>query len=232
MSENRVVDTGVLVGVCIEIDQHHELCFDYVVEADGTVYVTPTVRSEFEDVEPKIREELHREIAQHRQDVIREMSEGKLSRDAIGYIREQLLERKSRAYRFLYEYYSDLESSRVQVDRLEIELDLEDMEAEVWEDASEEGGGIRALTEHWTREIGSYPDVETELLVNEGPDRDICLEAHHVATEFSDIDTELGTTNPRHFINQVEGEPETRLDNICRCTNLSTVVDLSMSKQP
>ena len=93
-------------------------------------------------------------------------------------------------------------------------------------DQTKEHGGLESLVEYWEDPIPSYPDVEHELLIHEGDDPIVCIEAHHISTE-EQSSTELATTNPRHFIRQVGDEPETREENILRVTDLDAVVDRS-----
>lgn len=235
MTSVSVLDTGVLIGISIEQDQHHERCVEYTLNQSHDIYATPTVRDEFERKADEIRSELADEIAQHRQAVIREIQKEKLKREDILYIRDQLLPDDPydyRPYRFLYEYYTNKADDRVVVDRLEIELELEDMEAEVFEDAAAEYGGWRGLVNVWSQGIDEYPSIESELLVREGDDPDICIEAHHIASEMGANPAHLATGNPAHFKNQVGGEPESREENILRLTALTKIVDLSMSPVP
>ena len=232
MVQIKVLDTGVLIGMCIEIDQHHTKCFDYVVEDDcKEIYITPTVGSEFKRISKVVRQKLSQSIGEHRQKVVREFNDEKLGRDRLRYIRDSVLDSKNRSYRFLYEYYSEKLKNRVSVDKLEILMDLNDMETEVWMDACQEYGGWKSFVSGWNKGIDTYSDVEKDLLVCEGDDPHVCLEAHHVAVNTGKV-TELGTTNPRHFIDKRVGEPESRKDNILRITDLRDVKDLSCDKVP
>jgi predicted nucleic acid-binding protein len=227
MPDFSVLDTGVLLGATIEKDTHHEECIDYLLEID-LCYVTPTVEREFNTKDEDIRSTLSDEISQHRQDVSTEVDNQTLSPSAIDWIRTNLLNRGLSSYRFLEQYYQNLrrEARFSTIDRLQVISDLEEMEFEVWEDQTEEHGGLESLVEYWEKPIPSYPDVEHELLIHEGDDPIVCIEAHHIATE-EQYSTELATTNPRHFIRQVDDEPETREENILRVTNLDAVVDRS-----
>ena len=227
MPDVSVLDTGVLLGATIEKDTHHEECIDYLLEID-LCYVTPTVKREFDTTDEDIRSTLSDEISQHRQDVSTEVDNQTLSPSAIDWIRTNLLNRELNSYRFLEQYYQNLrrEARFSTIDRLQVISDLEEMEFEVWEDQTEEHGGLESLVEYWEAPIPSYPDVEHELLIHEGDDPIVCIEAHHIATE-EQSSTELTTTNPRHFIRQVGDEPETREENILRVTNLDAVVDRS-----
>lgn len=227
MPDVSVLDTGVLIGATIEKDTHHEECIDYLL-AKELCYVTPTVKREFDTKDEDIRNTLADEISQHRHDVSTEVSNQTLSPSAIDWIRTNLLDRELNSYRFLEQYYQNLrgEARFSTIDRLQVISDLEEMELEVWENETEEYGGLESLVEHWDDPVPSYPDVERELLICEGDDPIVCIEAHHIATE-EQPPTELATTNPRHFIRQVGDEPETREENLLRVTNLDAVVDRS-----
>lgn len=222
-----VLDTGLLIGATIEKDTHHEECIEYLLGRD-VCYVTPTVEREFEHKDEEIRSTLADEISQHRQDVSTEVDNERLSPEAIDWIRRNLLDRGFKSYRFLERYYQNLRGDArfSNIDRLQVISDLEEMEFEVWEDESESYGGLESLIEYWKVPIPSYPEVERELLIHEGDDPLVCIEAHHIASQ-EQPPTELATTNPRHFIRQVGNESETREENILRVTSLAAVVDRS-----
>jgi|AntRauMinimDraft_3_1070383.scaffolds.fasta_scaffold03156_2 predicted nucleic acid-binding protein len=223
----KVLDTGVLLGVTIEKDTHHELCFEYVNDG-GTCYVTPTVKQEFGQKENEIRTRLYEEINDHRVEFASEVDSDTLSIGAIDWVRSNLLDRDMDSFRFLAEYYQQKrEECRIRnVDKLEVVMELEDMEMEVWEDAAKDKGGLESLYTHWQDGIGDYSDVERDLLIYEGDDDKVCLEAHHIAVCL-DHTTEIGTTNRNHFIKQCGDEEETREDNILRVTELEAVRDLA-----
>ena len=229
MTGISILDTGILLGATIEKDTHHEACLSYLLDHD-CCYITPTVEREFHEKSDEIRTRIADEISQHRQDVRNEVDEGILSTGSIDWIQRNLLDRGLSSYRFLNEYYQQLRSEArfSNIDRLQVISDLEEIEFEVWEDESEEHGGLNSLVEYWRDSIPSYPDIRRELLIHEGDDPLVCIEAHHIASEESP-QTELATTNPRHFIRQVDDEPETREENILRVTELDAVVDKSWS---
>lgn len=228
----KVLDTGVLIGIAVEQDQHHQECLDYVVNSDGDAYAPPTVIYEFKDKLSDIRNELSREIRQHRKEVIKHTGKKQLNRTDLVKIRENILDTDYEAHRFLFEFYDKI-ADRDPVERSTLTNMLSNMATEVHSDGAKEYGGFNSLVSAWTREIDidSYTDVEEKLLICEGDDPDVCIEAHHIA-DTVDEDTELGTTNPRHFIQKVDDEPESRKDNILRVTALVDVVDLSMGKYP
>lgn len=230
MPDISVLDTGVLIGATIQKDTHHEECIEYLLTKE-TCFLTPTVEREFDNKEEDIRETLSDEITQHRHDVSNEVDNQTLSPSTIDWIRTNLLTRELNSYRFLSRYYQNLrnEARYATIDRLQVISDLEEIEFEVWQDETEEYGGLESLVEYWDEPIPSYPDVAHDLLIHEGDDPIVCIEAHHIATE-KPSSTELATTNPRHFIRQVGDEPETREKNILRVTNLDAVVDQSWDR--
>lgn len=227
MPDVSVLDTGVLLGATIETDTHHEECIDYLLTKE-ICYVTPTVKREFDTKDEDIRTTLADEISQHRHDVSTEVDSQILSPNTIDWIRTNLLDRQLNSYRFLEQYYQNLrgEARFSTIDRLQVISDLEEMEFEVWEDESTEYGGLDSLVERWDDPIPSYPNIKRELLIHEGDDPIVCIEAHHIAIEEPQA-TELATTNPRHFIRRVGDEPETREENILRVTAIDAVVDRS-----
>lgn len=223
----KVLDTGVLIGVTIEKDAHHELCFDYMTDG-GTCYVTPTVEKEFGRKEDEIRNRLYKEINNHRVEFDSEVDSSTLSVKAIDWVRNNLLDRKMDSFRFMAKYYQQKrEECRIRnVDKLEVTMELEDMEMEVWEDAAKDKGGLESLFTRWQKGIGIYPDVKEGLLVYEGDDKKVCLEAHHIAVCLNHT-TEIGTTNPTHFIKQCGDEKVTRKKNILEVTELESICNLA-----
>lgn len=227
MPDVSVLDTGVLLGATIEKDTHHEECIDYLLAKESS-YVTPTVKQEFDDKDEEVRSELADEISQHRHDVSRKVDNETLTPSAIDWIRTNLLDGDLNSYRFLEEYYQNLRGKArfSNIARLQVISDLEEMELEVWKDEAETHGGLKSLVEYWDDPIPSHPEIKTELLIHEGDDPIVCIEAHHIATKEQPL-VELATTNPRHFIRRVGDEPETREENILRVTCLDAIVDRS-----
>jgi|AntDeeMinimDraft_5_1070356.scaffolds.fasta_scaffold00957_6 hypothetical protein len=223
-----VLDTGVLIGITIENDAHHDECYGHLQNRDECI-VTPIVESEYSKVSTQIRTKISDELTQHRQKVSTEVDQGELSTSTIGWIRSSLLDRDMRCSEFLDQYYDvkQNESRYDQVYKLSIVGDLEDMEMGVWDDTTPSGETIESLCTFYNNTIPQYPDIKSELLIHEGDDPDVCIEAHHIATEYVDDNTELATTNPVHFIRQVGLEPETREENILRVTNIHQIEDVS-----
>lgn len=230
MSHLGVIDTGVLIGFTIEQDQHHENCKDYIIDGGHReVILPPTADSEFSNIEQRIRKSLSSEVSEHRQKVQRVVNDDPLDRSGLRFIRDGLLDSddSERAYSFLYKFYSRLIKERVQIYVQEIISKLSNIETEVWVDWSQQYGGWKTHVRVWSKGTGQYPSIESNLLICEGDDPDICLEAHHISTLSPTEPTKIATANRRHFIDAVPGEPESREDNIERVTDLKEVIDLS-----
>lgn len=230
MGRVKVLDTGVLIGITVAQDQHHEDCLNYVADPDADAYATPVVGQEFKDKLDEIRNTLSQEIKQHRKAIIKQFNKSTLNRTDIVQIREDILDTGFDGHRFLFKFYEKI-AERGKIEASKLTNMLSNMATEVHKDGAKEHGGVNSLVSGWSRGIDSYPDVESELLICEGDDPDVCIEAHHVAETVTE-GTELGTTNPEHFIRKQDDEEESRRDNILRITSLIDVVDLSMGKYP
>lgn len=226
----QVLDTGVLVGIAVAHDQHHQKCLDFVLESNEASYATPTSVYEFRDKLPEVRNTLSRDIKRHRRTLVKQIGKKRLDRTDLVQIREQILDTELDAHRFLFEFYNQL-TQQGEIKRANLIDRLSDMATEVHEDAATEHGGFNSLVTAWTKGISRYPAIEKDLLISEGDDPDVCLEAHHIAVKV-ERETELGTTNPNHFIKHLDNEPESRKNNILRLTDLADIRDLSMSKYP
>jgi predicted nucleic acid-binding protein len=230
MSLVKVLDTGVLIGVIVSQDQHHAKCIEYVADFDGDAYATPTVGDEFKQKLSEIRGKLRNEILNHRKEIVKQVGKKQLGRTELVKIREKRLDDEWNAHRFLFEFYSKL-ADEGGTKRQELTNKLSNMATEVGQDGAKEHGGFNALVDGWPHGVKPYPNVRSNLLIHEGDDPDVCIEAHHVAVTIGG-ETELGTTNPKHFIRKHESEPESREENILRETNLSHIEDLSMDRYP
>lgn len=234
MGHIKILDTGVLIGIIVEQDQHHQDCIDYVDDSDSDAYTTPVVRDEFQKKIRDIQRKLTQQILKHRRNVLKHTQEGQLDRTDLVKIKENVLNTDSEAHRFLYDFYdvvADRVIERGPIERRELANKLSNMSTEVGCDGAREYGGFDSLVSCLEIAVDSYPTVESQLLICEGDDPDVCIEAHHVAETVSE-DTELGTTNPRHFTRKHDNEPESRKENILHATSLVGIEDLSMSKYP
>lgn len=225
-----VIDTGVLIGFTIEQDQHHENCRDYIIDGGHSdVFLPPTANAEFTMIEREIRESISDEVIQHRQSVQNEVNDDRLDRSGLRFIRDDLLDPNElkRVYSFLYKFYTNLIQTRVEIYIQEIVSKLSNIETEVWIDRSEDYGGWQSHVSVWIRDIETYPSVQSDLLIHEGDDPQICIEAHHISLQYPENLSKLATTNRRHFYDKKPGELESRKDNIERVTDIDEVIDLS-----
>ena len=94
MAEVRIVDTNVVLGLAIKQDEHHDRSRNFVEECSGAVYVPPTAKDEFDDLEDDIRERLNQEISKHHSDFDDKFGDwdGKLREKEIKYLRNGLLD--------------------------------------------------------------------------------------------------------------------------------------------
>lgn len=232
MAESSVLDTSVLIGLSIENDQHHKNCYQHVVNCDGDCWVTPTARSEYEDLAPEIRNQLNDEIIQHRQRVQQEVGGDVLQRDELEWIRDNLIAnnpRKSKSFTYLYEWYNDLMTQRFEIHLAELIERLSNMETEPLEDAAAEHGGWDRLVQFWNRGSDRYPSVKENLLPT-GNDKEICIEGHHIAVIKGGI-VNLASADSDHC-GKKDTESESREENIERTTKLNSVIDLRYPLRP
>lgn len=225
MTAVRVIDTNVAIGLVLKCHTHHERSWEYVVEQDGTVYLSPTAKAEFDDLKSGIETELRQQLSKHQAIV-----DGKyghkdtLSRSDLEHIRDRIVDYDDDVAQFLRSYYDDLIQDQFSVDPLQIEYDVGDFISEVGKDPCTDLGGWRQVISMWTKGVDPYPTIKRNLLIYEGDDPDVCIDAHHIATEMRGH-TELGSADG-HFIDTHDGEPRSRKADILDKTALDDVVDL------
>jgi predicted nucleic acid-binding protein len=234
MTQIGVIDTNALIAYTIEQDQHHRNCRQYILNGDHNhVYLPPTAHDEFKRLEPKIRQYLKDEVYEHRQKVTAEVKSGNHDSYALKHIRNEILDESDceRAYPFLYRWYTVLIQKRTDVRKNELIKGLSNIETEIQIDASKTDGGWQSHVSIWSQQIPPYSSLKSSLLISEGDDPQICVEAHHIAGQNSGKATILATTNPKHFFDHVEGEKESRRDNIVSNTDVAEVKDLSAPRE-
>ena len=225
MSAVRIVDTNVAIGLVLMHHKFHDNSWSYTVNAPGDVYLPPTAAGEFTDLKDGIRKELRQEFSKHQGKVLAEFAgKDELDRSDLRYARDGLVDDDMEIADALRDYYDELIEEWHTVNPLQLECDLGDMYDEVGIDACQENGGWRSVLTVWTKSTGSYSSLKSSLLICEGPDPDVCIEAHHIATSFSDP-TELGTADG-DFIDKVDGEKKSRKQDILNQTDLADVIDL------
>lgn len=225
MPDVRVIDTNVVIGLTIKHDRHHATARAYTVGYDSTVYLPPTAKEEFEDLESDIRQELSVQITAHQEDVIETFDEGRLQRRHLNHARNALLAEGDDITPALRGYYDNLKSTRPQPYRQEIVEDLNIMSIEVWEDASEDMGGWNSVVDIWTGGIDTYDGLKSQLLINSSEnDCQICVEAHHIALH-NRGECEFGTADS-DFIDHKSGEPWPREVDILELTEIDRIEDL------
>lgn len=234
MSHIGVIDTNVLIAYTIEQDQHHRNCREYILNGGhNRAYLPPTAHAEYNRKEPQIRQYLRSEVNDHRSKVTAEVNSGEHDSYALSHIRNEILNEAQcpHAYPFLYRWYSILIQKRTKIRRKTLLKGLSDIQAEIQQDASKPDGGWKSHVSVWNKPIPEYASLKSNLLIHEGDDPQICVEAHHIGGEHSGTPTILATANPSDFYDQNEGEPKSRRDDIVSKTDIDDVKDLSESRE-
>lgn len=191
------LDTGVVIGYCLLLDDHHRNCREYLEEhPEAELFVSETVESEYDHAKQKVSRRLANGVRKHVRAVKRDGCDDELGPMELDRLQGRILDRDNDAYQFLYDFYDEGIGNFVQKSALcerlrgmarEIEsFPLErkqelDSEVTVWECDS------------------TYDGVETLLSMIPGNDRRICIEAHDLAS-FRESRTSFTTVNPRDFI--------------------------------
>jgi len=224
--ETRVIDTNVAIGLTLKRHTHHEKSWEYIVEQSGTVYLPPTAGDEFDDLKPDIEGKMQNQLSKHQGEALAKYGgKEKLTRDDLRDIKQNFIDDSWDVAKYLRKYYDKLISD-FEVKPERIEFDLGDMVNGVGDDPCSEYGGWQNVVDRWTRGVDPYPTLKSNLLIYEGDDPDICVEAHHIAT-IQGGETELGSADG-DFLDHKENEdePRPRRDDIIDQTALCDVIDL------
>lgn len=231
--ETRVIDTNVAIGLTIKRHDLHEKSWEYTVEQSATVYLPPTAGDEFDNLKPDIEGEIQNQLSKHQGEALAKYGDKEnLIRDDLCDLKQNFIDDGWDIAEFLRTYYDCLiKDFRVKPER--IEFDLGNIINGVGDDPCSEYGGWRNVVDKWTRGVDSYPNLKSNLLIYEGDDPDICVEAHHIATT-QDGRTELGSADGDFLDHKKieddedddEYEPRPRRDDIIDQTALCDVIDL------
>lgn len=216
MSDSALLDTGVIFGYCVPLDQHHIPCDEYVRSNDYALYTTPTVESEFQRMKKSRIQELSTEILEH----VRSLKQADLN-DSLGpmdidFIKKRLLDRNKDSYQFLYWYYDEEVGSFAQQN--ELIKDLREFARDIETVAIQRKQDLNSLVEEWTQQE-KHKEVISCLAMIHREDRQICIEAHDLAC-CTDGKTEFATVNPQDFID--DGREEAILET----TEIDTIQNL------
>lgn len=217
MSDAAFLDTGVVFGYCVPLDQHHVRCSEYVEDTDRTVYTTSTVDSEFQRMKRDRVQELATAVLDHVRALLRADFEGTLGPMDVDDIQRRILARDDDAYQYLYWYYDDLEPF---VARREVVEDLREFARDVESVALQRKEDLDSTVEEWVCR-DSHRELRSDLSMIHDEDRRICVEAHDLACHV-DGRTEFATVNPRDFLD------DGREERILEATEIDAIRDLAI----
>lgn len=192
MRHASFLDSGVVLGFCFEVDLHHQKCRTYLVDHDYDFYISSTVSNEYLKKRPDLAERYSDAIFSHVGMLKRSKYEGQLDSFDQAQIRDDVLDRDSPAYNFLYDYYDNQLPNFIQLD--ELDKRLRNLARDIEQHVQTRRAELEELIEEWER-VSDYPDIEEALSEIHDEDRVICLDAHDLAVN-NDGKTELATTNP------------------------------------
>lgn len=219
MVDSSLLDTGVVFGYCVPLDNHHDRCSEYVENVNGTLYTTQTVETEFGAMKHDRIQELSNAVLDHRRSVAEADLDGTLGPTDVDHLRNRVLDSDSDAAPCLYRFYDDLGSF---VNRGEVLDRLSELAREVERVALQRKEALDVAVEEW-RKRDDHPTVRSSLSAIHRTDRRICIEAHDLACN-TDGETELATVNPRDFVD--DGREELILD----ATEIDAVRDLAVRR--
>lgn len=102
------LDTGVLIGYCFTVDQHHGPCKVYITGEADVLFTSETVENEYESAKEKANTRYADAVRQHLSDVKRSDLDGELDPMDINRLRNRILDRRNPLYDVLAEFYDDL----------------------------------------------------------------------------------------------------------------------------
>ena len=216
MADRGFLDTGVVFGYCVPVDQHHSSCVTYV-EEDNNLYVSDEVESEYIQIKEERVDELADDVRDHVKRLESSSLDAQLDPMDINEIKKHHLNRGDDAYRFLYRFYDEELGNFAQLDRIKRKLrqaarDLETIALKRKRSLDEE-------TTKWEPQ-SQHGDVRSTLSMIHQQDLDICIHAHDLAC-CCDGETEFATANPTDFVD------DGRETAILKATELADIVDLA-----
>lgn len=213
MTENAVLDKGVILGYCFFSDPHHERCSEYVEIEETDYFTTKEIEEIFEAKKNEFITKHRRSILNHIRKVTSEYS-GELSDNDIEDIQAGIDGEENDAWRYLLDFYQ----GRIGQNVYEVTNELRNLAGDIEQRAEERREVLYPHLMGWIR-IDSHNVVQERLEpLRERDEEDfwICIDAHDIAANI-DGETELATTNPSDFgVDEIEELilEHTELDNI------------------
>lgn len=207
MSWVAFLDTGVVIGYCFLLDDHHRNCRDYLEEnTDADLFVSDTVEDEYDNTKRKVSRRLANGVREHVRTVKRDNCEDELGPVKLDRLQSQVLDRNNDAYQFLYDFYEEGIGNFIQ--KSELCQRLRAMAREIESFPLERKQELDTKVTIW--ECDSHHDgIEASLSMIPGKDRQICIEAHDLGSS-RESHTVFATVNPRDFVD--DGVEETILE--------------------
>lgn len=200
------LDTGVVIGYCFLLDDHHRNCRAFVQrDLDRELFVSDTVENEYDHAKRNVSRRLANGVRKHVRAIKRDECEDELGPVELNRLQNEVLDSTNEAYQFLYRFYDDGVGNFV--NQSELCTRLRTMAREIESFPLERKQELDSKVTVWQCE-NSYDGIEASLSMIPEQDRQICIEAHDLASARSPR-TVFATVNPRDFVD--DGIAETIL---------------------
>jgi len=201
------LDTGVVIGYCFLLDDHHQNCRAYLEEhPNSDLFVSKTVEDEYDYTKRNVSRRLANAVREHVRAVKRDNSENQLGPMELDRLQNRVLNRTNDAYQFLYDFYDEEIGNFVS--KRDLCEKLRAMSREIESFPLERKRKLDSRITVWER-TGNHDGIEASLSMIPGKDRKICIDAHDLGC-WRASSTVFATVNPRDFVD--EGREETILD--------------------
>lgn len=201
------LDTGVVIGYCFLLDDHHRNCREYLEEnAEADLFVSETVETEYERAKQKVSRRLANGVRKHVRAIQRTDYEDELGPMELDRLQNRVLDRDNDAYQFLYDFYDDGIGNFIR--KSELCERLRGMSREIESFPLDRKRTLDSNVSVWECD-DTYDGVEASLGMIPGNDRKICIEAHDLGC-CTNSHTVFATVNPRDFVD--DGVEETILE--------------------
>lgn len=213
MLNSGFLDTGVVFGYCVPLDQHHFRCKNYIENHNGDLYTCPEVEKEYGRMKKSRIQDLSTEVLDHVQSLMQANLDESLGPMDIDHIKKQVLSRHNDAHPFLYWYYNNELSNFVQRD--ELISDLRGFARDIESVTIQRKQNLDSMIEEWSQ-TESHPEIRSSLSMIHQEDLDICINAHDLSNNI-DNHLEFATTNPQDFVD------DGREDVILNATKINSI---------
>jgi len=207
MCRAAFLDTGVVIGYCFLLDDHHRNCREYLAENEEfDLFVSETVQAEYDHAKQAVSSRLANAVRAHVRAIKRTDYEDELGPMELDRLQNRVLSRNNDAHQFLYEFYDEEVGNFVR--KSELCERLRKMSRDIESFPLDRKRNLDAEVRVWSCEA-TYDGIEASLDAIPGTDRRICIEAHDLGCS-TESHTVFVTVNPRDFVD--DGREETILD--------------------